>query len=224
MAIPLSRNWRNWVQKVSVSRRVKCMEIQSVQWGLERMESQGTASRRQKPRQSFIPSAALHFRHCDFQTIPGHTPSSLLFSFSTPNTSAQLGFTQDSCSSFLWFLLVQTFFLILAFLCVCCKATTQLKWFAAAKKISQFFSLALTPPFPLSLSHIHTHTHTHACALSTLFFLLLLFPPFSLCFCLNPALFVLFPALVLKHRKWSNHAGFPFQKNPRDKGRGANSR
>lgn len=48
---------------------------------VERVESQGTVSRRQRPRQSFIPSAALHFRHCDFQTIPGHTPNSLIFFF-----------------------------------------------------------------------------------------------------------------------------------------------
>lgn len=146
---------------------------------------------------------------------PDTLPILLFSSFSTPNTRAQLGSTQASCSSFLRFLLVQTFFLTHAFLCVCSKATTQLKWFAAAKKISQFSSLVHSPFLSL--------THT----LASLFSPLALFPFFlslSLCFCLNPAPFVLFPAMVLKHRKWSNHAGFPFQKNMRDKARGVSSR
>lgn len=82
-----------------------------------RVESQGTVSRRQRPRQSFIPSAALHFRHCDFQTIPGHTPCSLIFFFQySKHSSARIHVS--SCSSFLWFLPVQAFFLIHAFLCL----------------------------------------------------------------------------------------------------------
>lgn len=49
---------------------------------------------------------------------PDTLPILLFSSFSTPNTRAQLGSTQASCSSFLWFLLVQTFFLTHAFLCL----------------------------------------------------------------------------------------------------------
>lgn len=58
----------------------------------EKVESQGTVSRRQRPRQSFIPNAALHFRHCNFQTIPGHALFSLIFLFrySKHNRSARL--------------------------------------------------------------------------------------------------------------------------------------
>lgn len=131
---------------------------------------------------------------------PDTLPLLLFSSFSIPNTRAQIGSTQTPCSSFLWFLLVQNFFLVHVFLCICSKATTQMKWFAAAKKNLPVF---LSRSLPLSLTH----------TLASLSLALSLSPSPSflfLCFCLNPAPFVLFPAMALKHRKWSNHASFPF--------------
>lgn len=78
---------------------------------------------------------------------------------------------------------------------LCSQATTELKWFAAAKKISLFSShsrsLAAPPP------HLTLALSLAGCL-----------PRYSRCLCLNSAPFVLFPALVLKHRKCSNHAGF----------------
>jgi len=143
---------------------------------------------------------------------PDTLPVLLFSSFNTPNT-AQLGSTDVFALLFSDFFLCRLSFSYTLF-SVCSKATSQLKWFAAAKKISQFSSLVHSPLLSLSLTHN-----------SPLFFSLALSPfSLSLCFCLNPAPFVLFPAVVLKHRKWSNHAGFPFQKNMRDKARGVSPR
>lgn len=72
------------------------------------------------------------------------------------------------------------------------QATTQLKWFAAAKKKNPLFS-SHSPAAPpvISLSSFSSSL-----------------PLLARCLCLNSAPFVLFPALVLKHRKCSNQAAF----------------
>lgn len=101
---------------------------------------------------------------------------------------------------------------------LCSQATTQLKWFAAAKKnLFSAHSRSLSHcSLPLCLlSFAHSHVPSVSLSLSRP---LTHHPPLlSRCLCLNSAPFVLFPALVLKHRKCSNHAGFlsPGQKKKR---------
>lgn len=159
----------------------------------------GSVSRGQRPRQLFQLQSKLHFADSVF----------LLFT-SRPSISASSYLSRSRlCISFetKWhaFPVPLLSFPVLLLKCrlppfspsLCSRATTQLKWFAAAKKISLSLSLLLSLPAPPAPS----------------FPLLMLskVPP-SYCLCLNSAPFVLFPELVLKHRKCSNRTGFLFPK------------
>lgn len=146
------------------------------------LASCGSVSRGQRPRQLFQLQSKLHFADSVFLLFTSR-PSVSASSYPVPLLSfpvllLKCGLPPSFSPS------------------LCSQATTQLKWFAAAKKISLFSSLSLSlflcSPCPL-LSFAHA-----------------LYVPPSYCLCLNSAPFVLFPELVLKHRKCSNRTGFLF--------------
>lgn len=156
-----------------------------------RAASCGSISRGQSPRRTPL-LCRKSLSPMNRQTIPGHVAfaffsSVVLFLLPAPDCHAASPlFSAKRVRSKLF---LAPFFL-----------SAQLKWFAAAKKKKiSLFPLALrllSPVVSLSLSV----SLPPACL------------PLSLslarCLYLNPAPFVLLPALVLKHRKCSNRADF----------------
>lgn len=145
---------------MSVSRSVECMYGYPV-YARVRL-SQGESGESRDYIQKAETQTELHSKRTSGTAISRQsldTLSRLLFaSFSIPNTRDQLVSTQAPFSS-------ASFPCRLCFsytnsLCVCSKATTRLKWFAAAKKNLPLFlscSLPLRSPY-LALSFSHTHS------------------------------------------------------------------
>lgn len=166
-----------------------------------RAVSRGTVSRGQRPRQPSQLQSKLCFAGSVFplfttrqsqDTLPSLSLFSLLSSFSCCRLRTE---NETKCHAIPVPLLSLSFFPSLFETCglpsfspsftpsLCSQATTQLKWFAAAKKISLFSShsrsLAAPPSSPLSLSL----THSHVLSLSLTLALSPYLPPCSLAVC-----------------------------------------